>query len=81
MTYRVDDNLSPTVAVTVQLVDCRGKVLQTISLGHRPTGKLLQVYPLRGRLPRGFSHLRVTATDLAGNMQSKLAGQHSPMHH
>jgi hypothetical protein len=80
LAYRVDDNLSPTVAVTIQLVNFRGKVLQTISLGWRPTGKL-QVYHLSGKLPRGFWRLQLTATDLAGNTQSKLAGQHTPMHH
>jgi len=42
---------------------------------------VLLVYRLPGRLPRGFWRLRLSTTDLAGNTQSKLAGQHPPMHH
>jgi photosystem II stability/assembly factor-like uncharacterized protein len=73
LTYRIDDNLSPTVAVGIELLSFRGKVLQTISLGQHPTG-VLQVYRLPGTLAHGFSRLRLTATDLAGNRQSKLVG-------
>jgi len=73
LSYRIDDNLSPTVAVTIELVGFRGRILQTISLGQRPTGVLL-TYRLPSKLPHGVSRLRVSATDLASNTQSKLAG-------
>ena len=52
LSYRIDDNWSPTVDVTVELMAHRGKVLQTVSLGQRPTGKLLS-YRLPGKLPHG----------------------------
>ena len=78
--YRIDDNLSPTVDVTIELVSRRGKVLQTISLGQCPTG-VVRVCRLRGKLPRGVCCLRLSATDLAGNTQSKLADQRPFMHH
>ena len=80
LTYRIDDNLSPTAAVTIELVGFRGKVLRLMSLGQCPTG-VLQTYRLPGKLPRGFSRLCVTATDLAGNTQSKLAGDRWPVQH
>ena len=73
LSYRIDDNLSPTVNVAIALLGSRGKVLQTISLGQCPTG-VLEVYRLPHKLPHGCSHLRLTATDLAGNAQSKLVG-------
>ena len=73
LSYRIDDNLSPTVNVTLTVLGFRGKVLQTISLGQCPTG-VLEVYCLPHKLPHGCSHLRLTATDLAGNAQSKLVG-------
>jgi hypothetical protein len=64
--------------MTINALNFRGKVLRTISLGQRPTG-VLQVYRLPGKLPHGFRRLLVSATDLAGNTQSKLVGQHLPM--
>jgi len=54
-------------------VGFRGRVLQTISLGQCPTG-VLETYRLSCKLPRGFCHVQVTAIDLAGNTQSKVAG-------
>ena len=80
LTYRIDDNLSPTVDVTIKLLGHRGKVLQTISLGQWPTG-VLQVYRLPHELSHGHCRLLLTATDLAGNTQSKLAYQHPSPHH
>jgi hypothetical protein len=71
LTYRVDDNLSPTAAVKLEALDSRGKVVKTFSLGQRPTGVQL-TYGLPCKL--WLCHWRVTATDLAGNTQSKLAG-------
>ena len=38
LTYRIDDNLSPTAAVTIEVLGCRVRILQTISLGQCPTG-------------------------------------------
>ena len=80
LTYLIDDNLSPTVAVTIEFVNFRGKPLQTISLGQCPTG-VLQVYRLPGKLPRRLFRLRVAASDLAGNTQSKLVGLQPLVHH
>jgi hypothetical protein len=80
LSYRIDDNLSPTVDATIELMGQRGNVLQTVSLGPCSTG-VLQVYRLAGKLPRGFRCLQVTATDLAGNTQSRLAGQRPLMRH
>ena len=37
-----------------------------------------ETYRLPDKLPRGFSRLRVTATDLAGNTQSMLVGHRLP---
>jgi photosystem II stability/assembly factor-like uncharacterized protein len=71
LTYRIDDNLSPTVAVTLEALDSRGKVVRTISLGQCPTG-VQQTCGLPCKL--WLCHWRVTATDLAGNAQSKIAG-------
>ena len=71
-TYRVDDNLSPTVAVKLEALDSRGKVVKTFSLGQRPTG-VQQTYGLPCKLSLLFCRWRVTATDLAGNTRSKLA--------
>ena len=51
LTYRINDNLSPTVNITIELLGFRGKVLQTISLGQRPTG-VLHVYRLPQKLAR-----------------------------
>ncbi len=73
LTYRIDDNLSPTVNVTIEFLGFRGKVLQTVSLGQRPTG-VVQTYRLPRKLLHSVSRLRVTASDLAGNTQSKLVG-------
>ena len=73
LTYRIDDNLSPTVAVTLEALNLAGKVVKTISVGQCPTG-VLQTYRLPCRLSLLFCRWRVTATDLAGNSQSKLAG-------
>jgi hypothetical protein len=70
LTYRVDDNLSPTVAVKLEALDSRGKVVKTFSLGQRPTG-VQQTYGLPCKL--WLCHWRVTATDLAGNTRSKPA--------
>jgi hypothetical protein len=72
LTCRIDDNLSPTATVTLEALNFRGKVVQTISVGECPTG-VRQTCRLPGKLSLLFCRWRVTATDLAGNSQSKLA--------
>ena len=69
LTYRIDDNLSPTAVVKLQALNFRGKVVKTISLGQCATG-VQQTYRLPLKLSFLFGHWRVTATDLAGNSQS-----------
>jgi photosystem II stability/assembly factor-like uncharacterized protein len=73
LTYRIDDNLSPTAAVTLEAVDFRGRVIKTVSVSQCPTG-VPQTCRLPWRLSLLFCRWRLTASDLAGNTQSKLAG-------
>ena len=72
LTYRIDDNLSPTAMVTLEALNWRGKVVKSTSLGECPTG-VLHTCPLQFNLSLLFCRWRVTATDLAGNTQSRLA--------
>lgn len=69
--YRVRDNLAPKATVTIKIRNTSGKVVKTLRLGKRATGKLLGKR-FRCRLAPGTYRFSVYAKDLAGNKQARV---------
>ncbi len=66
---RVKDNLSPTVAAVVRVLNARGDVVKTI-LAPALSRNALHHFTFVCNLAAGTYKVRVVATDLAGNKQS-----------
>ena len=70
--FRVTDNLSPTAAVTLRVLNAHGDVAKAYYATGLSTGTLHH-FTFVCNLKRGTYKVRVGATDLAGNHQSKVA--------
>ena len=70
--FRVTDELSPAAAVVVRLLNAHGDVAKARYWARLTTGTLHR-YTFLCNLKRGTYHVRVGATDLAGNHQTKVA--------
>ena len=70
ITYQADDALSPTVKVSLSVMNAKGKKVAKASLGEQETGKVLS-YLWRCPLGPGKYKYSILATDLAGNKAAK----------
>ena len=70
--YRVTDNLSPRVAVTIRLLNKHGNIVKVFMVGKARTGTALHHLRFVCKLKTGSYKVRVWATDLAGNHQVKV---------
>jgi beta propeller repeat protein len=70
--YRVTDNLSPRVAVTIRLLDKHGNIVRVFVVARVSTGKVLHSIRFVCKLKAGSYRVRAWASDLAGNEQVKV---------
>ena len=70
--FRVTDNLSPTAAVVLRVLNAHGDVAKAFTAARLTTGTLHR-FAFVCNLKPGTYHVRVGATDLAGNHQVKVA--------
>jgi M6 family metalloprotease-like protein len=71
LTYSVADKLSPRVNVTIRVRRPDGAVVRTLKAAGVTTG-VRHVKSFACTIPRGSYRFQVTATDLAGNRQTKM---------
>jgi beta propeller repeat protein len=69
--YRVTDNLAPRAAVTIRVLNAKREVVKVFVAGKAATGVLHEA-KFVCNLAVGTYTVRVAATDLAGNKQTKL---------
>jgi beta propeller repeat protein len=69
--YRVTDNLAPRAAVAIRVLNAKGEVVKVFVVGKAATGVFHEV-KFVCELPVGSYTVHATATDLAGNKQTKL---------
>jgi beta propeller repeat protein len=70
--YRVTDNLSPHVAVTIRLLNAHGDIVKVFTVGKVKRGTALHHVVFVCKLTVGSYRVRAWATDLAGNRQAKV---------
>jgi DNA-binding beta-propeller fold protein YncE len=70
--YTVNDATSPTCSARIQIFSARGRLVKTISLGS-PQSDVSLAASFRCTLAKGVYRWKLSATDLAGNVQSQLS--------